>query len=125
MTDEGTLSLIEAAETAVRAAVTAQRESTDPAHEEFYAWGGALSDMLRRLEHLCTVLDRQVENYEKRRVLRDDEGINPHVRLTEMRSWLEGIRVDLRGAGTSADRFHNAASHIAVEVDPDGEGSTL
>lgn len=120
MTDEATrLGLIEVAETALLAAVTAQQDTTDPTHEEFYAWGGALTDTLRRFEYLCTVLDRQVGNYGNRRVLRDDEGINPYGRLAEIRELLKQLSADLQTAGATANLYWSASSHIAVEVDPE------
>ena len=122
MTDADTrLGLIGVVETAVLAAVTAQRDTPDPSHEEFYAWGGALTDTLRRFEYLCAVLDRQVGNYGNRRVLRDDDGINPYGRLAEMRELLKQLSADLRAAGATADRYWSASLHIVAEVDPQAD----
>lgn len=102
----------------VRAAVSSQREEADAAHEDFYAWGWALSDMLNQLDHLCRTLDHQIAHYGDARVLRDDEGADPYERLSEMRAKLSGVQRQLGGAEAAAREFHSAASHIAVEVSP-------
>ncbi len=101
----------------LRGVVERQREDGDPSHEDFYAWGWALTEVTAGLEHLCRVLAGQVGRYGDARVLRDDEGAEPVVRLAEARGHLAALESALRAANGAARAYHSAAGHIAVEVD--------
>lgn len=102
----------------VRAVITAQREDADPAHEDWYAWGYALSEVTAQLNHLCRVLSAQVLHYGDRRILRDDAGADPHQRLEAMSQHLVTLAGEFNTANATARAFHSEASHIAVEVNP-------
>lgn len=100
-------------------AVRDQHEDRDPAHEDFYAWGWALTEVLDRTDQALSVLERQVEHYGDRRILRDDEGADPAARLDEITSRLAATRSALAPARDRVREYHSAVSHIAVEVDPE------
>jgi hypothetical protein len=102
----------------VRAAVTEQRQDGDPAHEDWYTWGWVLSDVTAQLEHLSRVLGEQVRRYGERRILRDDEGMDPTERAGRTDDTLRELARCLHEANLYARAFHSEASHIAVEVDP-------
>jgi hypothetical protein len=102
-----------------RAAVTCQQQDGDPAHEDFYTWGWALSDLTMRLQDAGRVLSRQIAAYGERRVLRDDEeGSDPHARLLEACAHLDEMAAALGSANNSARLYHSAVGHIGVEVNP-------
>jgi len=102
----------------LRALATDQRMEADPAHEDFYAWGWVLGDLTYRLSEVCSTLAQQVERYGDRRILRDDQGGDPADRLVAMRELLSRLAGELRQAEATARAYHNEASHIGVEVDP-------
>lgn len=101
--------------------VEAQRCEADPAHEDFYAWGGALDEMTRRLAHACRVLDGQIREYGDTRILRDDDGMDPSERVHRMRVVVRNLGVLLEQANVVARSYHQEASHLAVEADPDDD----
>jgi hypothetical protein len=103
---------------ALKTVVAAQAQDPDPAHEDFYAWGWAISGAMNQLSHVCRTLQRQVAHYSDSRILLDDEGLNPAERLTQMRTELDTLARLLDQAYAVADRYHQQASHIGVEVDP-------
>lgn len=103
----------------MQAAVTRQRENRDPAHEDFYTWGWALSDLTARLQDGARLLGRQVSGYGNRRILRDDEGADPAARLVEAGAHLAALVSALDQANQAARLYHSAVGHIAVEVDPE------
>lgn len=103
----------------LRAAVTTQQQDGDPAHEDFYAWGWALSDLTARIEDAARVLGRQVSAYGDRRILRDDEdGVHPANRLDEARGYLDDVARFVSAASAAARKYHSAIGHVGVEVDP-------
>jgi hypothetical protein len=102
-------------------AVTRQRHDRDPAHEDFYIWGGALSDLTARMQDAGRVLGQQVEGYGQRRILRDDEGGDPMARLAEAGGFLQDMVMALDRANVAARAYHSAIGHIAVEVDPEAQ----
>lgn len=99
-----------------RAVVTRQQQDRDPSHEDFYAWGWALSDLTVRLQDVGQLLSRQVASYGERRILRDDEGTDPHGRLLEACAHLDEMAAALGAAHNSAGLYFSAISHIGVEV---------
>lgn len=103
----------------LRAAVTRQQQDRDPAHEDFYTWGWALSDLTMRVQDAGRVLSRQVAQYGDNRVLRDDEDGDPYERLSEARGHLDTMAAALGQANQAARLYHSAIGHIAVEVDPE------
>lgn len=103
----------------MRAVVTRQHEDRDPAHEDFYVWGWALSELTMRLQDGARVLGRQVAGYGDRRILRDDEGADPAARLVEAGEHLAALVSALDQANRAARLYHSAVGHIAVEVDPE------
>lgn len=103
----------------LRAAVTRQQQDRDPAHEDFYTWGWALSELTAQTQNIGGVLARQVAGYGSRRVLRDDEGGDPSVRLAEARAHLDEMGAALSAANSAARLYHSSIGHIAVEVDPE------
>lgn len=104
----------------MRAVVTRQHEDRDPAHEDFYVWGWALSELTARLQDGARVLGRQVAGYGDRRILRDDEeGADPAARLVEAGAHLAALVSALDQANRAARLYHSAVGHIAVEVDPE------
>lgn len=104
----------------MRAVVTRQHEDRDPAHEDFYVWGWALSELTMRLQDGARVLSRQVAGYADRRILRDDEGEDPAARLLEVREHLTELVSALGRANEAARLYHSTVGHIAVAVDPEG-----
>lgn len=104
---------------ALRAVVLRQLGDHDPAHEDFYTWGWALSELTMRLDDVGAVLGSQVLAYGERRFLRDDEGDHPAERLGEAARCLGEMRAALVAANAAARRYHSAIGHIAVEVDPE------
>lgn len=99
--------------------VERQQQDGDPAHEDFYTWGWALSELTQRTQDAGRVLMRQVPRYGDRRVLRDDEGGDPAMRLQEARDHLDQMAAALAQANAAARAYHSAIGHIAVEVDPE------
>lgn len=106
---------------ALKAVVAAQVQDADPAHEDFYAWGWALSGAMNQLSHACRTLQRQVTHYGDSRILRDDAGLDPAERLTRMGAELDTLTGLLDQAYAVADRYHQEASHLAVAVDPNAD----
>ena len=90
-----------------------------PAHEAFYRWGSALDQVTATLQQSCQRLDQQLASYGNDRILRDDEGIDPAERIRQMRQLIATLADQLRTANITAQQYHNAASHLAVAVDPD------
>lgn len=103
----------------MRAVVTRQHEDRDPAHEDFYVWGWALSELTMRLQDGAQVLGRQVASYGDRRILRDDEGADPAARLVEAGAHLGALVSALDQANRAARLYHSAVGHIGVQVDPE------
>lgn len=103
----------------LRAVVSQQQRNADPAHEDFYAWGWALSELTAGVQGAGGVLGRQVTAYGNRRVLRDDDGADPYGRLAEACGHLEAMGVALAEANAAARLFHSAIGHVAVAVDPE------
>lgn len=101
-----------------------QATDRDPSHEDFYDWGWALTELLDRVDAVAEVLERQIPRYDDRRILRDDEGADPHQRLVEMASHLSEVRGPLSLARERIRVYHSAASHIGVAVDPDAEAES-
>lgn len=104
----------------MRAVVTRQNEDRDPAHEDFYVWGWALSELTARLQDGARVLGRQVAGYGDRRILRDDEDEDPAARLVEAGEHLAALVSALDQANRAARLYHSAVGHIGVQVDPEG-----
>jgi hypothetical protein len=86
-----------------------------PGHEDFYALAGELVDTLRSLESLAGVLARQVAGYGEGRVLRDDEGRDPAVRLVDAAWQARELLAELIAAEWTANRFWSEIGHVAVE----------
>lgn len=105
---------VEAAAGELRAAVVAQRAATAD-HGDFYALAGDIVDVLRALSSLAGVLGEQVAGYGRGRVLRDDAGQDPAVRLADAAALLALVREDLDGAERTASRFWSEISHVAAE----------
>lgn len=105
----------------LKAAARQQANDRDPAHEDFYAWGWALTELLDRVDAIAEVLERQIPRYGDRRILRDDQGRDPAERLVEAVSRLVETRQALGPARERIRKYHSATSHIAVDVDPDAE----
>lgn len=103
----------------LRAAGTSQQQDRDPAHEDFYTWGWALSELTARVHDIGQVLERQVASYGSRRILRDDEGVDPTIRLQEASHQLQEMMIALERANRAARAYHSAIGHIGVEVDPE------
>lgn len=110
---------LESVTTRLAQVVADQQTDADPAHEDFYAWGAALTELIYRLGGLCRVLDGQIEHYGDRRILYDDEGADPAKRVAEMRFRLAGVGIHLENALMAAQLYHSEASHLAVAVDPE------
>lgn len=106
---------------ALRAVVSDQQQDSDPAHEDFYVWGWALSELTMRTQDAGRVLGRQVAGYGSRRILRDDEdGHDPAARLREAGEHLQEMVAALDRANRAARAYHSAIGHIGVQVDPEG-----
>lgn len=105
-------------EQALTSAVSAQHYDADPAHEDFYAWGWFLASAMSQLSRASWTLQQQIAHYGDRRILRDDEGMDPAERLARMRVELAALTGLLDQAYTVADRYHQESSHLAVAVDP-------
>ncbi|GJF01450.1 hypothetical protein [Pseudonocardia sp. D17] len=113
--------VLDAVSDQLAAAVRKQTADRDPAHEDFYRWGWAFTELLDRVDDVAAVLIGQVSRYGDRRVLRDDRGLDPADRLVEMQARLTELRSALDAARAHARAYHSASSHIAVEVDLDTE----
>ena len=114
---ERTVDVIPTAERASslwRLAVLGQQEAA-PDHCEFYALAGELVATLRALEALAAVLARQVAGYGRGRVLRDDAGLAPGVRLADAVVLLGYSGKSLAQAQAAANEFWSAIGHVAVE----------
>jgi hypothetical protein len=110
---------LDAAIAAVHVAVLAQADDVHPVHEDFHAWGHALSELSYRLAGVCSTLEQQVASYGHRRLLGDDDGGDPYQRLADMRRLLADLSTRLNAAGVIAHQYHAEAGHLDVEVDPD------
>lgn len=110
---------LDQADDALKTVAAAQATDADPTHEDFYAWGWALSGAMNHLSYACRTLERQIGHYGGKRILRDVEGMDPGERLTRMRGELNTLAGLLNQAYAVADRYHQEASHVAVAVDPD------
>jgi hypothetical protein len=108
-----------AAIAAVHVAVLTQADDLHPAHEDFHAWGYALSELTYRLAGVCRTLEQQVASYGHRRLLADDDGGDPYQRLADMRRLLADLSTRFDAAGVIAHQYHAEAGHLGVEVDPD------
>jgi hypothetical protein len=97
-----------------RLAVLGQQEAA-AGQAEFYAVAGELVATLRALEALTSVLARQVAGYGRGRILRDDEGLAPGVRLADAVVLLGYSGKSLAQAQAAANEFWSAIGHIAVE----------
>src|SRR5690349_16242195 len=97
--------------------VRRQRVDLDPAHEDFYAWGWALTEFANLLRDAAELLAQQVAASGDRRILRDDEGADPGERLADARQALSTLAAQLSDAGKTAVRYHALIGHIGVEVD--------
>lgn len=106
----------------LRAVVRQQAADLDPAHEDFYTWGWALSDLTAYTQDAGRVLMRQVAAYGDRRLLRDDDDADPNERLLEARRFLDQMAAALAEANVAARAFHSSIGHIAVAVDPEAQG---
>lgn len=104
----------------MRAVVARQHEDRDPAHEDFYVWGWALSELTMRLQDGARVLGDQVAGYGDRRILRDDEDADPAARLVEAGEHLVALVIALGRANEAARLYHSTIGHIGVQVDPEG-----
>lgn len=71
------------------------------------------------LSYASRTLDRQIAHYGDKRILRDDEDMDPAERLTRMREELNTLIGLLDQAYAVADRYHQEASDVAVVVNPD------
>lgn len=119
MTAQSAETQLDQVDTLLADAVRRQQADRDPAHEDFYSWGWALSSLTARVQDAGGVLARQVGAYGDRRILRDDEGGDPAARLAEAGAHLDELRAALGVANEAARRYHSAIGHIAVEVDPE------
>lgn len=108
------LAAAEAGASEWRAAVAVQR-AAKPDHCQFYELAGELLATLRALESMCEVLGRQVAGYGLGRVLRDDAGAIPAVRLADAADELARTRELLATAERTANGFWSAIGHIGVE----------
>lgn len=97
-----------------RLAARGQQEAV-PDHAEFYAVAGELVATLRVLEALTTVLARQVAGYGRGRVLRDDRGLAPGLRLADAVVMLGYSGKSLAQAQAAANEFWSAIGHITVK----------
>ena len=118
-TETSVETLLDQATEALRDAAGKQAKDRDAAHEDFYRWGWALSELTGTVEEVARMLGRQVSAYGDRRVLRDDEGGDPYARLAAARAHLDEAGAALSAANMSVRAYHSAVGHIAVEVDPD------
>jgi len=98
-----------------RSAAHAQQSAT-PDHSDWYAITGEITDTLRCLATLASVFAQQINAYGDGRVLRDDAGADPAVRLVDARAFAYELRAHLDAADYVANRFWSEISHIAVEV---------
>ncbi|MDN5859117.1 MAG: hypothetical protein L0H84_10880 [Pseudonocardia sp.] len=98
-----------------RSVVHAQQSAT-PDHGDWYAITGEAVDTLRCLAAVVSVLAQQVRGYGHGRVLRDDTGLDPTVRLAQASSLAAQLRVEIDHAEATANRFWSQIGHIAVEV---------
>jgi hypothetical protein len=109
---------VESAQAGARAwrQVVHTQQSAVPDHGDFYGLAGEMVDTLRALESLADLLDRQVAGYGQNRLLRDDEGLDPALRITQASDLACRVRELLGGAERAANQFWSAVGHIAVEV---------
>lgn len=121
MTDTVETALDQVTDT-LKAVVRRQHYDQDPAHEDFYTWGWALSELTMRTQEAGQVLGRQVAGYGSQRILRDDEdGHDPATRLQEAGEHLREMVTALDRANQAARAYHSAIGHIGVQVDPEAE----
>ena len=104
----------EAGTRAWRQAVDIQRTAA-PDHTDFYALAGELVDTPQSPQALIGVLSQQVCAYDQDRVLRDDAGMAPQVRLCAASSALNNAWFSIIAAERSANRFCSRIGHIGVE----------
>ncbi len=99
-----------------REAVHAQCGPTPGAeHGEFYALGGELVATLRAIESLTRVLAVEVAGYGRARVLRDDTGADPALRLEIAAGHLDELGGLLTRAERVANKYWSEIGHVAVE----------
>lgn len=91
----------------------------DPAHEDFYTWGAAITEITDTLDRVCRALGEQGGHEGDTRVLRDDAGMDPYERLADTRYHLAALYPALEHANAAARGLPLLHRHIAMEVDPD------
>jgi hypothetical protein len=74
--------------------------------------------MTATLSSVASVLGSQLAHYGDRRILRDDEGGDPALRLQEAAQHLVMLCIALDQANEAARRYQCSAGHIAVEIEP-------
>lgn len=97
-----------------------QAEKLD--HADMHELGRELSETLRAIESVARELAGQVERYGDGRVLRDDEGEDPALRLCAAEGALQNAEFRVRHADRAVQRFWSAIGHIAVADTEGGEG---
>ncbi|MER6830847.1 hypothetical protein ABT352_32975 [Streptosporangium sp. NPDC000563] len=102
----------------------AGQRAQDVTQDDVYRAGWLLTDAARSLIQLAGDLRTKVGAYPGRYVLRDDEGTDPAVRITQAVTELDALTRAFAAAEQHAAAFHSAFSHIAVDVDPDAEQAT-
>lgn len=111
---EDPAALLERAYESVRAALLAQRADRDPAHEDFYSFGYALSVLPQVLSEFAAIVERQVRAYPTRYAVSDDQGRDPQARITEAARHLHVLTATLARAAHMGSEFHCSIGHIAV-----------
>lgn len=92
--------------------------TADPEHEEWYRIAGEMVGTLRALQSMASLLGDRVSAYDQNRIVRDDAGVDPAVRLDECHSLLVELETVLGSAESSANGFWSSVGHIGVEVQP-------
>ncbi|MBG0819076.1 hypothetical protein [Planomonospora sp. ID82291] len=89
---------------------------------ELYEAGWLLGEVAAYTAALARHLDAELADLPGRVILRDDTGGDPAARITEAREHLARYAELAAAAAEPASRYHSAAGHLAVAVDPGAAG---
>jgi len=91
--------------------------TADPDHGEWYGIAGEITGTVRALQSMASLLGERVAKYDQApgRVVRDDEGLDPSVRLDEAHALLVELEAVLVSAEATAGAAWSSIGHIGVE----------
>lgn len=102
---------------ALEVAAAHQDAEDEPDHGQFYDYGRELVSMLTALNHLTDTLAEQIAGYGTQRLLRDDTGTHPAVRLASAHGHLADLHASLTAAAGHANQFWSTIGHLDIDTE--------